>query len=97
MRYRSVAQILVLLTAAVAGAQERRDFHGDPLPPRAVARLGSTRLTQQYVLSVAIAPDASAVASVDPFLGELCVWEAPDWRLRWSTTLRSLGQFSPSN
>lgn len=57
---------LLLVTATVAQPQGmvRRDRHGDPLPPRAVARLGSLRpFHHGDVAALAFAPDGKVVAS----------------------------------
>ena len=53
-------------TGSAVSAQDsaRSDLHGDPLPPGAVARLGTGRLRQrQGALGVAFTPDGTAFAS----------------------------------
>jgi WD40 repeat protein len=52
------------------------DALGDPLPPGAVGRLGSARLHDFHVHSLAFSPDGKTLASGGGTRG-LCLWEFP--------------------
>jgi RNA polymerase sigma factor (sigma-70 family) len=57
------------------------DPHGDPLPPDAVARLGTLRFRQgERVMAVACSPDGQVVASRDAS-GTLYLWQAATGKL----------------
>jgi WD40 repeat protein len=92
-----VAMVAGLLAAERTWGKGRSDRLGDPLPPRAVARLGTHRLCCQYVGAMALAADASALAAFNAASGELFVWDLPSGKQRWRAALPSLGQFSPRN
>src|SRR5207247_73410 len=57
-------------------AKGRVDLDGDPLPPGAVARLGSVRFRHRaFVASLAFSPDGRTVASGDGYR-IIRLWEA---------------------
>jgi WD40 repeat protein len=84
MTVRCLALLVALLLATPAMAQPRLDALGDPLPPGAVARLGTRRLHHgDLVRAVAFAPDGkSVVAATDSGL--------TFWDLAGGRRLRSL-------
>ena len=66
----------------------RKDFHGDPLPEGAVARLGTTRLRSgPHATSIGFSPDGKILASHGGYRG-LTLWD--------SATGRELSTFSSS-
>lgn len=82
--YRRLLAALALMSVAAAPPAVVRDSYGDPLPPGAVARLGSSRLRHpNYNFTfVAISPDSSLVASVG-FIPDtrIRVWDRKTGRL----------------
>src|SRR5207244_3628594 len=63
----------------VQNLQERRqpsvDAYGDPLPPGAVARLGTLRLRHTHLITAsAVASDGSVIATGGQD-GTVCLWE----------------------
>src|SRR5262245_59188279 len=70
------------------------DRHGDPLPPHAVARLGTVRWRSPLrdgsgFARVCFSPDARVVASVGDT--GLCLWEASGKRVPWSPDIGQPG------
>ena len=70
-----------LALALVAEAQQNqppdRDLHGDPLPPGAVARLGTVRFRHDSpIIYAGFLPGGKNVISVSND-GVICVWEFP--------------------
>src|SRR5437764_10457082 len=58
----------------------RKDFHGDPLPEGAVARLGTTRLRSgPHATSVGFSPDGKILASHGGYRG-LTIWDSATGR-----------------
>lgn len=82
-----MAQLRLLLLACVglgvafaepAEKPARLDVHGDPLPERAVARLGTERLRHgSSVTAVAYSPDGKFLAAASHDAGQVTVWEMP--------------------
>jgi WD40 repeat protein len=93
---RSRLLILVLLAGlfatlgnAAAPPQSRLDIYGDPLPPGAVARLGTQRFHHPWSIdALAYSPDGKMLASSS--LWEVCVREAKTGRLvrRFATDVK---------
>src|SRR5262245_11471392 len=68
------------------------DALGDPLPPGAVARLGTGRLRPGDLHAVAVSPDGSLVATYDAH--NIRLWDADDGRERLRIPFPQY-QFSP--
>lgn len=71
------------------------DFHGDPLPPESIARLGTTRFRHgANIIEIAFNPDGTRLISADCYGARL--WDAASGREirrlgpRFQTSLRSL-------
>lgn len=74
---RFVALVAMVCSPSVALADDLW-----PLPPDAVARLGSTRLRQgQSIQSLAFSPDGSTLVAAD-HCGRICLWDAKTGELR---------------
>lgn len=67
MRVLLILVIVVSCTAAgTLHATTSADSHGNPLPPGAVARIGTTRLRMGSIVgSLAFSPDASRITATD--------------------------------
>jgi WD40 repeat protein len=79
---RRLAPLALLLAAGAASAADT-DAHGDPLPPHAVARIGTARLRHGGpVTAIAFAPDGKsfATASLDRTVS---VWDRETGRELW--------------
>jgi WD40 repeat protein len=81
LRLRSLAALPLLTLAVVAGHAQgqppAKDAHGDPLPPGAVARLGTVRFRHEgNVVFAAFLAGGKSVLSVGND-GSICVWEFP--------------------
>ncbi|HLN30388.1 MAG TPA: sigma-70 family RNA polymerase sigma factor [Gemmataceae bacterium] len=61
----------------------RLDRYGDPLPPGAVQRIGSSRFRQSgHISHLLYAPDGASIASASDD-GSLRLWDAKTGKLRW--------------
>src|SRR4051812_47365600 len=85
---RSAFVFVLLVVAARATAADpapRTDRHGDPLPPGAIARLGTTRLRHVAEagsgITAMFSPDSRAVLTANEV--SLRLWDAETGRLRW--------------
>src|SRR5947207_14903789 len=80
LAYRLVPGLALLLltgTAAAASGQAppAADRHGDPLPPGAVARLGTNCFRQAaYIRSLSFSPDGKTLAA-GGYLGPARLWD----------------------
>src|SRR5687768_4221660 len=80
---RSPALFLLLLVPVGLDAQSspRKDANGDPLPPGAIARLGSMRLRQpDAITALAITPDGKMLFSAGPDR-KIRVWDVQESKL----------------
>ena len=74
------------------------DFYGDPLPPGALARMGSMRLVHFMAHTVAFSPDSKILASSG--MEEIRIWEKATGKLLrelrdGKRTMNSLSAFAP--
>jgi WD40 repeat protein len=60
---------------AAAGIEQVRDRYGDPLPPGAVARMGTVRLRHQMAAKVTYADAGKTIASAS-FDGTVKIWDS---------------------
>jgi WD40 repeat protein len=99
---RFILQVAVLISTAVpVSPQEtvgRTDRYGDPLPPGAIARLGTTRLrhtSSWRLVDAAFSPDGKMLASMGGD-GRLRVWDTSNGKELQSTLLGYLSVSSPT-
>jgi RNA polymerase sigma factor (sigma-70 family) len=76
--------------------QARTDFYGDPLPPGAVARLGTMRFRHGQQTPAALSPDGKMLATATIF--SLKLWDVPTGKLLWQLGGKSgaMMRFSPN-
>src|SRR5947208_3001167 len=80
--------VLVAGLSATRADPPRVDLLGDPLPPGAVARLGSSRWQHGgSVSAVVFSPDGKALLSGDQD-GRILCWDAATGQERWRTEHR---------
>jgi WD40 repeat protein len=81
---RTILAILLLVSAASAG-ERRVDLDGDPLPPGALARFGTSRLRHPGIhgedTGFAFRPDSKAIASLDELSVRL--WDVATGKMLW--------------
>ena len=77
---RAVAAALATLVASLAaGAQTRSDRNGDPLPPGAIARLGSAKFVHgERIRGLSLAPDGSVALAADE--RQIILWDVATGR-----------------
>lgn len=72
---------MICSVIATLAAEPRVDQYGDPLPPHALARLGTLRFrTDKEVDTFAISPDGKTLATAEPW--KVCLWDLQTGRLR---------------
>jgi RNA polymerase sigma factor (sigma-70 family) len=73
----------------------RKDFHGDPLPPGALARMGTVRLKHRdRFFAATFAPDGKTLVSLG-YDRRLRVWDMPSGRQRWQAERQGLESGEP--
>src|SRR5436305_8303232 len=78
-----LALCLAVMLSGAVGAAPPVDRDGDPLPPGAVARLGSTRLRPPGgALSLAFPPDGKVLATADG--NALRLWDFASGKQLWA-------------
>src|SRR5262245_63702623 len=79
------AGLVFLLASAAARGDEkppfRPDFYGAPLPPGAVARLGTARLRQFNVDSLTFSKDGKHLLTSSKWDGSIRIWDAASGKL----------------
>ena len=70
--------------------QPRVDLYGDPLPPGAVARLGTARMRQDDVEAMGLSPDGRVLITKSVADGSVRAWEAASGKLLWQTRFGEL-------
>src|SRR5271165_961416 len=97
----SVACALIACSYLVASGAPLADRYGDPLPPGALARLGTARLRAgTTIMAVAFSPDGRSLLTVGQDDGRIILWDvATGKRLREVAQLKRLeawfATFSP--
>jgi WD40 repeat protein len=85
MRCRAITLALLLLASPINAAEPRVDAYGDPLPPGAIARLGTMRLRHNGpIISAAFSADGKQLISADG-RDEIRVWDGSTGKLLQST------------
>ena len=78
----SFAVLTTLAVAANLFAQSKTDLNGDPLPDRAIARIGSARFRHPGPLqAVAISPDGKLIAAASASPSLVRIWNRADGKL----------------
>ena len=73
--------LLLFSGTAACGDGPRTDFHGDPLPPGAVARLGTVRLRHSHVDGLIFSKDGERLTSFSSDEKAVRVWDAASGKL----------------
>ena len=86
-----IVVLLLLFPVSVPAAPPKTDAFGDPLPPHALARLGTARFRALHEIeAVALSPDGKVLAVADG--DDLALYDAASGkRLRTLATVKSLG------
>jgi WD40 repeat protein len=69
---------LAAVLSTAADPRVRTDAYGDPLPPGATARLGSTRFRAEVIVSLAYTPDGKTLIAAS--LKDIVFWDAATGR-----------------